>query len=52
MSKAQVQAKALALMDPVIGAARASRSIDMIDNLDRVSDLRELVAELRPPASA
>ena len=52
MSRVEVQAKALALMDPVIGAARASRSIDMIDNLDRASDMRELVAQLRPPAGA
>jgi 2-methylcitrate dehydratase PrpD len=52
MSKAHVQAKALALMEPVIGATRASRSIDMIDNLDGLADMGEMVAQLRPPAGA
>jgi 2-methylcitrate dehydratase PrpD len=50
MSKTQVQAKALELMGPVIGKGAALRSIETLDHLDQVADMREVVEQLRHPS--
>jgi 2-methylcitrate dehydratase PrpD len=42
MTRGEVQAKALELMAPVIGKARAGRLCDTVWNLERVSDVRKL----------
>jgi 2-methylcitrate dehydratase PrpD len=50
MSKAQVQAKAFALMAPVVGEVGARRCIQRIDNLDQVADMREVIEHLQRPS--
>lgn len=52
MSKTQVQAKAMELMRPVIGETGALRAVEMVDNLDQVTNMREVVAQLRRPSPA
>jgi 2-methylcitrate dehydratase PrpD len=48
MTKAQVQDKARELFETVLSSAKAQQAIDMVDRLDRVADVRELIALLRP----
>lgn len=45
-----MHAKALELMGPVIGEVGARRSIERIDNLDQVADMRDVIAHLQPPS--
>jgi hypothetical protein len=43
-----VQEKARELFETVLSSAKTKQAIDMVDRLDRVADVRELIALLRP----
>jgi 2-methylcitrate dehydratase PrpD len=43
MSRAEVEAKALDLMSPRLGAGRARQVVDRVRELDRVPQARELI---------
>ncbi len=49
MSKTEVQAKALELMNPVIGETAARQAVELVDRLNQVADMGELIACLRRP---
>jgi 2-methylcitrate dehydratase PrpD len=48
LSKEEVEAKAMELMAPVIGSARARAAIDTIDRLEDLPKLSSLIETLRP----
>jgi 2-methylcitrate dehydratase PrpD len=48
MSRDQVEAKARELLEPVLGAGRTTALISATRDLDRVADVRELIAAARP----
>jgi len=52
LSKREVEDKALELMTPVVGAARARRAVDLVDRLDTLPGISELVAVLCGPRGA